>query len=537
MQNSSYPEGTNVAEWTVTALSAAIRGAIEDSFGRVRVRGEIGRVSRPASGHVYLDLKDEGSVLAAVIWRSQASRLTVEPREGLEVVATGRITTYGRQSKYQMLIEQLRPAGEGAILAAIEQLRRRLESEGLFDTGRKRPLPKLPEAIGVITSPTGSVIRDILHRIGDRFPIRVIIWPAAVQGAACPGEVAAALDGFNALPDGGPVPRPNVIIVARGGGSVEDLSGFSDEVVVRAVAASEIPVISAIGHETDTALCDHAADVRAPTPTAAAELAVPESVQLRARILALDGRRGLAAARQLENLRLRLGARSASLPRAETLLAQSTQRLDGAGVGLASASRGRMEQNRARLGLLDVRLHPAVLRRRALQADSVLKRACRDLQRTLRGRIAVKQGRVDAVAPRFSARLLARELGAARTRLALASRRLRRSAGSEITRRAAGAFERAAERLQPEHLEREVARAEDRLSSRIRLLETLSYRNTLSRGFAVVRHRRSRALLTDPSGVTRGTPLEIEFREERTLTAIADPEDGTRDRRVGTLAP
>ena len=525
MQNSLYPDGTNVPEWTVTALSAAIRGAIEDNFGRVRVRGEIGRVSRPASGHVYLDLKDEGSVLAAVIWRGQAGRLTVEPREGLEVIATGRITTYGRQSKYQMVIEQLRPAGEGAILAAIEQLRRRLETEGLFDTSRKRPLPTLPEVIGVVSSPTGSVIRDILHRIGDRFPSRVILWPAAVQGTACPVDVAAAIAGFNALADGGPIPRPSVIIVARGGGSVEDLAGFSDEAVVRAVAASGIPVISAIGHETDTALCDHAADIRAPTPTAAAELAVPEAAQLRVRILSLDGRSGLAAARQLENLRLQLSARSASLPQSEVLLAQSTQRLDGAGVGLASASRGTIELNRTRLGLLDVRLRPAVLRRRALHADVSLKRTSLDLQRSLRGRIAMNQGRMDAVALRFGARLLARELDAAQTRLCKVSRQLRRLAGDEIRRQSAGAFERAAERLQPGLLKRDAARAEDRLQSRARLLETLSYRHTLSRGYAVVRHRRTRAVLSDPTGVARGTLLEIEFREGKRLAAIADSEE------------
>ena len=525
MQNSLYPAGTNVPEWTVTALSAAIRGTIEDNFGRVRVRGEIGRVSRPASGHVYLDLKDEGSVLAAVIWRGQASRMSVEPREGLEVVATGRITTYGRQSKYQMVIEQLRPAGEGAILAAIEQLRRRLETEGLFDTSRKRPLPALPEVIGVVSSPTGSVIRDILHRIGDRFPSRVILWPAAVQGAACPGDVAAAIAGFNALADDGPVPRPTVIIVARGGGSVEDLAGFSDEAVVRAVAASGIPVISAIGHETDTALCDHAADIRAPTPTAAAELAVPEAAQLRARILALDGRRGLAAARQLENLRLRLSARSADLPRPEGLLAQSVQRLDGAGVGLASASHGRIEQNRTRLELLDVRLRPAVLLRRALHADGALKRASLDLQRSLRGRITINQGRMDAVAPRFGARLLARELGAAQTRLSRVSRQLHRLAGDEIKRRTSGALHRAAERLRPGHLRQEAVRAEDRLLSRARLLETLSYRNTLSRGFTVVRHRGTRTLLSDPTGISKGTPLEIEFREGKRLAAIADSEE------------
>ncbi len=527
MPDSRPPDGSNVPEWTVTALSTAIRGTIEDNFGRVRVRGEVGRVSRPASGHVYLDLKDERSVLAAVIWRGQASRLAMEPREGLEVIATGRITTYGRQSKYQMVIEQIRPAGEGAILAAIEQLRRRLEAEGLFDDHRKQPLPMLPETIGVVTSPSGSVIRDILHRIRDRFPSRVIVWPAAVQGAACPGEVSAALAGFNALPENGPVPRPDVIIVARGGGSVEDLAGFSDERVVRAVADSAIPVISAIGHETDTALCDYAADMRAPTPTAAAERAVPESAQLRALVLALDGRRGLAAARQLEHLRLRLTARSAGLPRSDMLLSQSMQRVDNAALSLASAAEGRIRQNHTRFGYAKARLQPALLGRRAALADATLERACRSLQRALRGRIARESERIGAIAARLSARLLSREIDASEERLFATVKRIHRLAGGDFAAGPVQAFRRAAERLRPALLEREAGRAEERLFSRARLLETLSYRNTLSRGFTVVRNRHTGILLSDPLEVSPGTPLEIEFREGRKLRATADPKSGS----------
>ena len=271
-------------EWTVSDISRAIRGTLEESFGRVRVRGELGRVTRPRSGHLYMDLKDEDAVLSAIAWRGTASGFSFRPEEGLEVIVTGKITAYSGQSRYQLIVDRMELAGTGAMLQAIEQLRRRLEAEGLFDSGRKRPRPVLPRIIGVITSPSGAVIRDILHRLRDRFPRHVLIWPAAVQGAACPREVVAAIEGFNACTPDGPVPRPDLLILARGGGSVEDLAGFSDESVVRAIAASEIPVISAIGHETDTTLADHAADLRAPTPTAAAELAVPVRVDLHARL-------------------------------------------------------------------------------------------------------------------------------------------------------------------------------------------------------------------------------------------------------------
>ncbi|MEO1122000.1 MAG: exodeoxyribonuclease VII large subunit, partial [Pseudomonadota bacterium] len=261
------PPASNALEVTVSELSGRIKRTLEDSFGHVRVRGELGRVSRPRSGHVYLDLKDDKAVLGAVIWRGVAQNLRIQPEEGMEVIAEGRLTTYPGQSKYQLVIERLAPAGVGALMAMLEERKKKLAAEGLFAEERKKLIPFLPEVIGVVTSPSGAVIRDILHRLSDRFPRRVLVWPVAVQGEACAPEVARAVEGFNALRRGGPVPRPDLLIVARGGGSLEDLWGFNEEMVARAVAASEIPVISAVGHETDWTLIDHAADVRAPTPT------------------------------------------------------------------------------------------------------------------------------------------------------------------------------------------------------------------------------------------------------------------------------
>ncbi|WP_439116576.1 exodeoxyribonuclease VII large subunit, partial [Paracoccus liaowanqingii] len=276
--------GSNAHEFTVSELSGALKRSIEDQFGRVRVRAEVGRVSRPGSGHLYFDLKDDRAVLAAVTWKGQAARLVQRPEEGMEVIATGRLTTFPGQSKYQMIVDQIEPAGAGALMAMLDRRRKALAAEGLFDEDRKRPLPFLPRVIGVVTSPSGAVIRDILHRLRDRFPTRVLIWPVAVQGEGCAPQVSAAIRGFNALPPDGPVPRPDLIIVARGGGSLEDLWGFNEEAVVRAAADSAIPLISAVGHETDTTLIDFAADRRAPTPTAAAEMAVPVRADLAARL-------------------------------------------------------------------------------------------------------------------------------------------------------------------------------------------------------------------------------------------------------------
>ncbi|MBM3560543.1 MAG: exodeoxyribonuclease VII large subunit, partial [Alphaproteobacteria bacterium] len=265
---------------TVSELAGAVRHAIEDQFGMVRVRGELSGVKRAGSGHVYMGLKDADSVLDAVAWRGTAQRLAVKPEDGLDVVVIGRLTTYPARSRYQLIVEQMELAGEGALLKMIEERRKRLAAEGLFDAGRKRKLPYLPEVIGVVTSPSGAVIRDILHRLAERLPCHVLLWPVLVQGNGAAEQVAAAVAGFSALTEGGAVPRPDVVIVARGGGSLEDLMAFNEEVVVRAIAASTIPVISAVGHETDTTLADFAADMRAPTPTAAAELAVPVRADL-----------------------------------------------------------------------------------------------------------------------------------------------------------------------------------------------------------------------------------------------------------------
>ena len=273
--NQEPEAAANLPEHSVSELSEAIKRTLEGRFERVRVRGEISGFKRAASGHLYMALKDENAVLDAVCWRGLAGRLTVAPEDGLEVVATGRITSYPGRSKYQIVIESLELAGEGALLKLLEERRKKLAAEGLFDPERKRPPPFLPTVIGVVTSPTGAVIRDILHRLSDRFPRRVLVWPVLVQGKGAAEQVAAAIEGFNRLEPDGPVPRPDLIIVARGGGSLEDLWAFNEEVVVRAAAGSRIPLISAVGHETDTTLIDHAADLRAPTPTAAAEMAVP----------------------------------------------------------------------------------------------------------------------------------------------------------------------------------------------------------------------------------------------------------------------
>ncbi|MGB3280611.1 MAG: exodeoxyribonuclease VII large subunit, partial [Pseudorhodobacter sp.] len=323
----SGPSG-NSPEFTVSELSGAVKRVIEGEFGLVRVRGEIGRVSRPASGHMYFDLKDDRAVIAAISWKGQVSKMQVRPEEGMEVVATGRMTTFPGQSKYQLIVENIAPAGAGALMAMLEARRKALAGEGLFDEGRKRALPYLPKVIGVVTSPSGAVIRDILHRLRDRFPRHVLVWPVAVQGQACAPEVAAAIRGFNAIAPGGAIPRPDLIIVARGGGSLEDLWGFNEEIVVRAAAESEIPLISAVGHETDTTLIDYASDRRAPTPTAAAEMAVPVRLEL---LAGLDGQ-GARLIRAVTNGVGQRGQRlrdlGRALPRLDTLTQAAAQRFD-----------------------------------------------------------------------------------------------------------------------------------------------------------------------------------------------------------------
>lgn len=311
------PAGDNSVPLSITEISRALKQTVEQRFGFVRVRGELSGVKRAASGHVYLALKDEKAVLDGVMWRGTADRLSFRPEDGLEVVASGKLTTYPGRSKYQIVIESLEIAGEGALLALLEKTRARLAAEGLFAPERKRQLPFLPRRIGVVTSPTGAVIRDILHRLADRFPSHVAVWPVLVQGQGAAEQVAAAVRGFHALPAG---ERPDLLIVARGGGSIEDLWAFNEEVVVRAIAASPIPTISAVGHETDTTLADFAADRRAPTPTAAAEMAVPVRRELAATLDDLAARKKRAILRPVSLGRERLEARVRRLPKAEALL-------------------------------------------------------------------------------------------------------------------------------------------------------------------------------------------------------------------------
>jgi len=342
--------GTNAPPCSVGDLSRQIRRAIETGFSFVRVRGEIGACKLAASGHLYLSLKDDTAVLDAVCWRGQAGKLGIRPEMGMDVVVTGKLTTYfAGASRYQLVIESMALAGEGALLKLLEERKRKLAAEGLFDAARKKALPYLPEVIGVITSPSGAVIRDILHRLADRFPRRVLVWPVLVQGEGAAAQVAAALAGFNALAVGGAVPRPDLLIVARGGGSLEDLMPFNEEIVVRAVAASAIPVISAVGHETDTTLCDFAADLRAPTPTAAAEMAVPVRSELRSQIKQDGLRLDQALRRVLSERQERLRLLGRALGDPMRVLHPLAQRLDERAERFALAMGGFIERARARL--------------------------------------------------------------------------------------------------------------------------------------------------------------------------------------------
>ena len=356
---------SNLAEYSVSELSGAIRRAVEEGFPFVRVRGEISGLKTVASGHTYFDLKDEKAVLNAIIWKQSARAIGLKPEQGMDVVCTGRVTTYPGSSRYQMIVEQMELAGQGALMALLVERRKRLFGEGLFDPSRKKKLPFLPEVIGVITSPTGAVIKDIMHRLNARFPRRVLLWPVAVQGEKAAAEIAAAIAGFNALD--GNLPRPDLIIVARGGGSLEDLMAFNDEAVVRAAAASAIPLISAVGHETDTTLIDFAADMRSPTPTAAAEMAVPVRAELLAATLDLERRTLRCFSKGMKDRRRHLSQLARVLPRPEALFAQPRQRFDAAAEKLSGALRCNLAAHSADLAKKAALLRPRVISARIEQ--------------------------------------------------------------------------------------------------------------------------------------------------------------------------
>lgn len=364
--------GDNAAALSVSEISAALKRVVEDRFGFVRIRGELSGVKRAASGHLYLSLKDENARIDGIMWRGNAGRLGFNPEDGIEVIVTGKLTTYPGRSNYQVVIDRMEIAGEGALLALLAKTKARLEAEGLFASERKRRLPFLPRVIGVVTSPTGAVIRDILHRLADRFPVHVLVWPVLVQGQGAAEQVAAAVRGFGALAAGGAVPRPDLVIVARGGGSIEDLWCFNEEVVVRAVADCPIPVISAVGHETDTTLVDFASDLRAPTPTAAAEIAVPVREELAQQLAELALRKRRAVNRPLQLGRERLLARAERLPKPQALFSPHAQRLDQAADRLRRGLVDRTHLARSAFQRIDSRLSLPLLSARLDRAQERL---------------------------------------------------------------------------------------------------------------------------------------------------------------------
>jgi exodeoxyribonuclease VII large subunit len=492
----------NLPELTVSELSMALKRAIEDGFSYVRVRGELGNVKNHSSGHIYLDLKDDKACLAGVIWRLTAARIKLKLEAGLEVVVTGRITTYPGQSKYQIVIETLAPAGLGALMALLEERKKKLAAEGLFDAGRKQLLPYLPDVIGVITSPTGAVIRDILHRLADRFPRHVLVWPVKVQGENSAAEVAAAIRGCNALSVDGPIRKPDLLIVARGGGSLEDLWSFNEEIVARAAAESLIPLISAVGHETDVTLIDFAADKRAPTPTAAAEMAVPVRSELLIKTATL-GRRALGCwQRNQEARRTELRAAVRALPSAEELLALPRQRLDHAAMRLPRALIANAQSHHARFARSASRFGPLLLRSRVARCGELV------------AALGERARRAEAVA---GARRRER-LANATLRLSTA---LRANAEAQRTRIA-----RAHERTQAlwARGERAINALLDRRATAVEhcggLLAALSHRAVLARGFALVRDLEGRPLRTAADAATR-VRLDIEFADGR-LRALPD---------------
>lgn len=436
------PKRSNVPEMSVSELAYSLKRTLEDTFGRVRVRGELSGLKLASSGHLYGDVKDQDSVINIVCWKTTMGRLSVRPEDGLDVVITGKMTSYPKNSRYQLVIESMELAGEGAILKMLEERRKKLAAEGLFDDARKKPIPYLPQVIGVVTSPTGAVIRDIIHRISERFPRHVLVWPVAVQGAGAAEQIAAGIRGFNAL-DGKTVPKPDLLIVARGGGSLEDLMAFNEEIVVRAAAESNIPLISAVGHETDTTLIDFAADLRAPTPTGAAERAVPVRLDLVSTIRAHEQRMHHAASRRLSELA------------------------------------GRLDTLRARLGdpmrLLDIKTQ---------HLDSLSGKLLHGFERGL----ARKSQALAPLVPRHPESLIA-EKG---RHLSLIGQNLQRS-GANLLKD-----------------------PEKHLDHTVRMLESLSFKKVLERGYAVVRGAGGKVVSTGEAALAE-TELTIEFKDNSHL--------------------
>ncbi len=489
---------SNAHEYSVSELAFALKRTVEDTYGRVRVRGELGRVTIAKSGHCYLDIKDDKAVINSIMWKGVVSRLPLQPEEGMEVIAEGKLSTYPGRSNYQLIIERMEPAGVGALMALLEKRKKQFAAEGLFDESRKKELPFLPQTIGVVTSPTGSVIRDILHRIEDRYPCRVLVWPALVQGDKAAEQIAAGINGFNAISQADLLPKPDVLIVARGGGSMEDLWCFNEEIVARAAAQSEIPLISAIGHETDWTLVDYIADYRAPTPTGAAEVAVPVRADLIVTIddLALRSRRALSRTSEQKRLAL-TGAR---LPRLENVLAAPRQRLDLAAARLPRADK-LLTDLRARLTLASSRL-PNLASLTQTQSQHL-----EALMARLRPALTAGQRRHVA------------RLQALRLNKAGIEQNLMR-AHQDMTRLAS---------VQKSAMMRALERKSARLNAASNLLSAYSYQGVLQRGYALVTDGQGQ-IVRDGAALEAGQDISLTFKDDVKRNAVIEGSGPARDK-------
>ncbi len=510
-------KSTNVGEYTVSELSGAIKRSLEDGFGYVRLRGEVSGYRGPhASGHCYFGLKDEKSKIDAVIWRGSFGKLKFRPEEGMEVIAQGRITTYPGSSKYQIVIDTLEPAGVGALMALLEERKKKFAAEGLFDEDKKQPLPFLPRVIGIVTSPTGAVIRDMLHGFDERFPAHVVVWPVRVQGETSAEEVAAAINGFNALPQDGALPRPDVLIVARGGGSLEDLWGFNEEVVVRAVAASALPVISAVGHETDWTLIDLVADARAPTPTKAAEWAVPKYAELLDTIAELSLRTNQAVHRTLESQRTHLRAAERGLPRPQDLTALKRQHFDTIEHRLSGALITNTRNHAMRWTSQATRLQPRLLSERFIARRQDLRSLAQRASQGLYRLTSTRRTKFERLAGAVQSGQLTVRIQHGNDQLTLLSQRSSRALRIQFDRK------------------------QNQFTSASKLLSTLSYRNVLSRGYAVVRQQ-SGDMVRRIGDVAPGSTLAIEFADgfvtARAEVASALPPEDNKNENTGKPSP
>ncbi|PCJ93489.1 MAG: exodeoxyribonuclease VII large subunit [Hyphomicrobiales bacterium] len=485
---------SNAAEFTVGEIAQAVKRTVEDRFGYVRVRGEVSGYRGPhSSGHAYFSLKDERARLDAVVWRGVFSKLKFKPEEGMEVIATGKLTTFPGSSKYQIVIERIEPAGVGALMALLEERRKKLAAEGLFDDTRKQPLPYLPRVIGVVTSPTGAVIQDILHRLRDRFPTHVLVWPVRVQGDTSGAEITRAINGFNKI-DGSSIPRPDLLIVARGGGSLEDLWSFNDEDVVRAVAASRIPIISAVGHETDWTLIDHVADRRAPTPTGAAEMAVPVLHELVSTVDVLGLRNNQGIHRQLDKQRNALRGLSRAMPSLDAILGLPRQRFDAVALRLRSALIANTSAHRTRLVAARSQMRPGILANRVGRAADKKHQLDRQLTSNLARIIERKREnwrRAGALRPQ----LLARPVKLGRNNLQQRSARMDQAFVTQTTR------------------------ARQRLDAQAQVLRLVSYQSVLQRGFALVRDEAGQPIRAAAS-TSSGQNVALEFTDGRVGAVI-----------------